>query len=296
MYNRPITHQECLDLFDDLLNHFDSTSMSSHPELQSLIQQLDDDQPIEPLTAAETAAALSDVQQPLAPQSPEEAVATTATTAATTNQPTKSATKSPSKSSPQQRQVNWKTHNARKLYRHLATEAPPADYDFAADGLGPLDFQLALIEQQQRQHVQLATQSFLQVYGHPGNGFWMFADRFRRFLMELDELQTSSTCDSNDGAIVNLRPALRLIAEWEAARSMRLPENVQFVRFLEHHTAEAKRLAAKCQSHFNFFHPLVQEAVLSSGGVFVYAHLLPPVPFRLDRRGKFFNFLPTEDL
>lgn len=290
MYNRPITQQECNDLFDDLLNHFDSTSMSSHPELQTLIQQLDDDQPIEALTAAETAAALSEVQ----PEPP------TAAATADSNPPT-ATTETPPVTP--LRQPNWKTHCARKLYRHLDTEEPPADYAFPA-GEGFLDYQLALLEQQQRQHVQLATQSFLQVYGHPGNGFWMFADRFRQFLLQLADQHGNGdvTGDADvtvvgdeGGDIANLRPALRLVGAWEAARSEHRSKNVQFVRFLEHHTGEAKRLAAKCQTHFNFFHPLVQAAVLQTRGVFVYAHLLPPVPFRLDRRGQFFNFLPTDD-
>lgn len=272
MYNRPIPQQECLGLFDDLLNHIDSKRMNSHPELQTLIRQLDETQehvPSIPLAVPATAAAAIPV--------------------------TPSSNPALNKSVERQRSYNWKTRHTVRLFRHLATEPPPVAYDFGAQGADFLDWQVALIEQQLRQHVQLATQNFLQVYGHPGNSSWMYADTFKGFLDELREHDTSAAIDERS-SIVNLMPALDLVHNWETQRSIRNKENRGLIQYLDYHTAKSKCVAAKGASHFFFFHPLVSEVILCSAGVFLYSHLLPGGPFRLDRQGNFFNFMPSEDL
>lgn len=301
MSNLPIPQQECDELFEDLLNIIDGNSNTgsggpgaSHPELQTLIRQLDADRPMPALSGAEAAAVLASSSSssepapapPLPP--PPQQQTNSSTTATTTTTP--------------QRPINLPNHSreCRRQFQHLNDEPPQRiDYGFPDGQRGLCAWQWQLLAQQQRQHVQLAAQSWLQVYGHPYSNWWRFADAFRSMLADLAEQHDDAAeAEEDDGAdglrIANLRPALRLLDEYEAARSVHNAANVRFVRFFERHAELSVRTLEL--HHQYFFHPFVQRAMLESRGVFLYAHLLPEMPFRLDRRGSAFRFLSSEDL
>lgn len=53
----------------------------------------------------------------------------------------------------------------------------------AENQLGFTDYQRELLNQQLRQHVQLATQCFIQVYGHPEYDLWKKANTYKQYLV-----------------------------------------------------------------------------------------------------------------
>lgn len=83
--------------------------------------------------------------------------------------------------------------------------------------------------------------------------------------------------------------ALDLIEEWENELAEDTPENTELV---EHMRCELEKIARN-GSHTMKFHPRVLD-VMCHSRVFLYADLLPPVPFRHDSP-KFSEFLPAED-
>lgn len=98
---------------------------------------------------------------------------------------------------------------------------------FDKDATGFTHTQLQVLEQQLRVHVQLATQSFLQSYGHPTNNLWQQAAQYKDMLHTLNGVLTESNVVSS--AVSNLPAALQLIDEWETELSENCSTNQSYV-------------------------------------------------------------------
>lgn len=96
--------------------------------------------------------------------------------------------------------------------------------------------------------------------------------------------------DKNDQlTIVNLKPALKLVGDWENELSENSTENTQFVRYLE---KEMDKLRGNL-SYTMQFHDRVLK-LIGHSKVFMYPELLPKIPFRFDTK-KLSEFIPAED-
>lgn len=132
-------------------------------------------------------------------------------------------------------------------------------------------------------HVQYSTQNYLQTYGHPEH--FSYASRFKSYLKEFKEL----TEKRQIRPIFNLQPALELIEKWETELAADTSENTEFIG---HIRSEMDKLS-KCRVYNMQFHPRLINLMCRSR-VFLYANLLPPVPFRHTTLKKS-EFMPGED-
>lgn len=124
-------------------------------------------------------------------------------------------------------------------------------------------------------HVQLAAQGFLQVYGHP-----MLHQKervYRDFLTDLDQ-QLGSSSGTQAIRIANLPAALSVIAEWETELSASTPENTQLLSFIQEQWARRQKGRKQQKVIAMQFHDRILEKI-SNSPAFVYASLLPTVPF-----------------
>lgn len=96
--------------------------------------------------------------------------------------------------------------------------------------------------------------------------------------------------DKNDHLIIhNLKPALKLISDWEIELSVNKPENTQLVRFLE---SEMNKLRKNLSHTMQFSERILK--LIAHSKVFMYPELLPKIPLRFDTK-KLSEFLPAED-
>ncbi|XP_059059642.1 uncharacterized protein LOC131852910 [Achroia grisella] len=149
--------------------------------------------------------------------------------------------------------------------------------------------QILILQQQLRIHVQLSTSNFLQLFIHPAH--WTMGPTYKEFLESLNKI-----AESNPKSVVNvcnLKPAVELIRSWEESVSNNTPANAAIVKFIQEEGERSRRRLVQNNMYVGEF-PEMMMSVVANSTVFVYPHLLPPVPYRLDLSRRF-CYLPSED-
>ncbi|XP_031624264.1 uncharacterized protein LOC116341381 isoform X2 [Contarinia nasturtii] len=141
------------------------------------------------------------------------------------------------------------------------------------------------LEEQLRMHVQLATQSYIQTYGHPE--FYPEAPKIKQYLDDLINIVDKENAGTI--SIYNLKPAVELITKWETELSQNTKENTELVTYLQN---EMNKLR-KNLSYTMQFHERIL-SIISESKVFIYPHLLPAIPFRF-KTAKSSEYFPAED-
>ncbi|XP_045537578.1 uncharacterized protein LOC106715753 [Papilio machaon] len=149
--------------------------------------------------------------------------------------------------------------------------------------------QILILEQQIRQHIQLAASNFLQLFTHPT--YWSYAPKYKEYLETLNNVASANPKSVVN--VCNLKPALDLVTTWENTVSEVTPENTAMVEHIKKEVQRSRNRSASCSLHIGDFHDTLKDVVANSC-VFLYPHLLPPMMYRPDSL-KRFKFLPPED-
>ncbi|XP_020712601.1 uncharacterized protein LOC101453433 [Ceratitis capitata] len=157
----------------------------------------------------------------------------------------------------------------------------PAE-ELPTDGKGFTRFQHDILQQQLRLHVQMLTQTFVQSYSHPN--YWKLAPKAKDMLMELEQKAE----DDASFRAWNLRPAMKLIRQWEEDLSEDTPQNKEMMKFIN---SEVHSTRSNCRQ-VPRFPPRIMELMLNSK-VFMYPQYLPRIPFR-SRPRRYECFAPAE--
>ncbi|XP_053615021.1 uncharacterized protein LOC128677880 isoform X2 [Plodia interpunctella] len=148
--------------------------------------------------------------------------------------------------------------------------------------------QIIILQQQLRQHVQLAASNFMQLYVHPLNyGFGPTYKSFLESLVKIADKTPNSVAD-----VCNLRPAMQLVNNWQAKVSENTPENREYIQFIQDDCAKWSHYLAKNNYYMGDFHPMYKKAIAESS-VFLYPYLLPPKPYH--NRQRRHAYLISED-
>ncbi|KAJ0173997.1 hypothetical protein K1T71_010143 [Dendrolimus kikuchii] len=150
--------------------------------------------------------------------------------------------------------------------------------------------QILILQQQLRQHIQLATSNFLQLYVHPQ--YWSYAPAYKKYLDTFTDL-----LKHNPKTVVNvcnLKPAMELMTTWQDTVSEDTPENTKLVQFIQKEIEKNRRNAAQNHLYAGDFPEMFKEVVVNSP-VFLYPHLLPPIPYRADNPMRRNTYLQSED-
>ncbi|XP_075981304.1 uncharacterized protein LOC142979948 [Anticarsia gemmatalis] len=175
------------------------------------------------------------------------------------------------------------------LQRHLRQPKTQCVTIQVDNGLKILPEQVAILQQQLRQHIQLATSNYLQLYIHPVH--WSMAPTYKEYLESLSKL-----CESNPKSVArvcNLQPALELVKTWESTVSANTPENKEMVEFIHRESERCRRRFSNKSLYVGEFHSTFLSTVANSG-VFLYPHLLPPMPYRADHTRRY-SYTRAED-
>ncbi|XP_058449807.1 uncharacterized protein LOC131429599 [Malaya genurostris] len=156
----------------------------------------------------------------------------------------------------------------------------PVEVNLDGQQTGFVNFQLQLLQQQLRVHVQLAAQNFLQSYAHPK--FWKMANTFKNMLIELqNEAATNPAMKA-----WNLDAAVDCCLSWESELQHLTDENNEFMEFLLKEAEKAEKAKQDSKYYQSTFHPKMMEKVVNNRA-FLYPKLLPYTPFRMDLRSEF---------
>ncbi|KAK9701168.1 hypothetical protein QE152_g30795 [Popillia japonica] len=140
------------------------------------------------------------------------------------------------------------------------------------------DAQANLLQQQMRQHVQMLTQNFILGYEHPE--YSEVASKCKEYLLNLKCLSSLKTCSYFFAA--NLQPALDLLDFWEK----KFQSNDEEVQCTKEYVArvynDSKTSINLGNTYVITFPPLILETI-SRSNVFLYASLLPKIPFKPPR-------------
>ncbi|XP_026495449.2 uncharacterized protein LOC113400185 isoform X1 [Vanessa tameamea] len=150
--------------------------------------------------------------------------------------------------------------------------------------------QVQLLQQQLRQHIQLAASNFLQLFVHPMH--WSYAPKYKEYLVTLNEMTLTNPKSVVD--VCNLKPAIDLVESWECSLSDNTPDTVAMVEFIQKEMEKCRRRTTQNSVYVAEFPELFKKVVANSS-VFLYPYLLPPVPYRADFKHKRFNYLRSED-
>lgn len=182
---------------------------------------------------------------------------------------------------------------------------------FPDHAVGFTEHQKQLLEQQLRMHVQLATQGYLQAYGHPM--LYPKAPVFRGYLVRKndeshatqqkqtyfpiifqDELHhIISASPTQIIRIANLPWATSLATEWEAELSMSSEANTELVAFIQGQWTKCQRGRQQQKVIQMQFPDRIMQKIIDSK-VFIYSTLLPLLPF-FDKQYKVKNLTIAEE-
>ncbi|CAH0713140.1 unnamed protein product, partial [Brenthis ino] len=150
--------------------------------------------------------------------------------------------------------------------------------------------QVQVLQQQLRQHVQLAAGNFLQLYVHPT--LWQYAPQYKEYLQSLNNMTVTNPKSVVN--VCNLKPALDLIGSWEKTLSENPQDAELLVAFLTKEVEKYRRRTAQNSMYMGDFHEMFKKVVANSP-VFLYPYLLPPMPYRADFAHKRSSYLNSED-
>ncbi|XP_063366858.1 uncharacterized protein LOC134655338 [Cydia amplana] len=156
-------------------------------------------------------------------------------------------------------------------------------------GVKVLPEQIEIYQQQLRQHIQLCASNFLQLFVHPVH--WALAPTYRENLETFNKMAEDNP--ESVANVCNLKPAIDLVRSWETSVSADTPENMEMIAFVQKEIERSRRRAAQNNLYVGDF-PKMFLNVVSNSPVFLYPHLLPPIPFRSDVFRKF-GYLRCED-
>ncbi|XP_053966533.1 uncharacterized protein LOC128868456 [Anastrepha ludens] len=140
--------------------------------------------------------------------------------------------------------------------------------ELPSNAVGFTKFQHNILQQQLRIHVQMLTQTFIQSYSHPN--YWKLAPKARGMLEEMEQ----KALDDASFRAWNLKPALKLIRQWEEELNKDTLENKEMMEFI--HT-EIDHTKSNCRQ-IPRFPPRIMDLILNSK-VFMYPQYLPRIPF-----------------
>ncbi|XP_058117169.1 uncharacterized protein LOC131259645 [Anopheles coustani] len=160
-------------------------------------------------------------------------------------------------------------------WHNYHTVQVPVKLELLDEPVGFNEFQLQLLQQQLRMHVQLTTQHFLQTYAHPL--FWESAKTFKDMLVELE-----TVCKPKPNVLPwNLPLALECCQSWEEELASESESNKLYIKYLDESIAHAEKLQlARSKFHQVDFHWRIKEKILTSKA-FLYPALIPYKTFRL---------------
>lgn len=157
------------------------------------------------------------------------------------------------------------------------------------DGAVMLPEQVQILQQQLRQHVQVAACNFLQLFIHPIH--WSYAPNYKQYL---ETLYSTSTNNPNSVVnVCNLRPAVELIRTWEKTVGDKTPENEAMLAHIENETIKYRRRHNNNGLYVGEFHEMFQQVVANSS-VFLYPYLLPVMPYKPEKTRRI-HYCQAED-
>lgn len=177
----------------------------------------------------------------------------------------------------------------RRLYKNMSHVKPLRENVDHKTINGFTNEQRKLFDQQMRIHIQFATQTFMQTYKHPllSN----YAPEFKRFLSEINERVNEMAQFNAIERFHNLRNAVELANNWEIELSQDNSENCEYINFIKKENEHYKKLPYQYSMKFG---EKILKAICHSD-VFMYANLLPKIPFKEAIREKCTFFVPVED-
>ncbi|XP_028166935.1 uncharacterized protein LOC114357508 isoform X3 [Ostrinia furnacalis] len=171
-------------------------------------------------------------------------------------------------------------------------QAPPAVHRMQVevnDTNTILPEQILILQQQLRIHIQLAASNFLQLYVHPIH--WSYGPSYKEYLETFSKMATANPKSVVN--VCNLRPAMELVESWAETVSENTPENTELVEFIQKESDRCRRRHANNNPYIGDFHETLMRVVANSC-VFVYPHLLPPMPYRPHHNRRCI-YMPSED-
>ncbi|CAH0401411.1 unnamed protein product [Chilo suppressalis] len=149
--------------------------------------------------------------------------------------------------------------------------------------------QVLILQQQLRQHVQLSTSNFLQLFVNPLH--WAIAPVYKDYLESLSRMVEVNP--SSVAGVCNLKAAMELVKNWEETVSKDTPENTAMVEFIQKEAERWRRSTANNRLYTGEF-PEKFKKVVANSTVFLYPYLLPPLPYGADSKRKY-SYLRSED-
>ncbi|CAG9795572.1 unnamed protein product [Diatraea saccharalis] len=149
--------------------------------------------------------------------------------------------------------------------------------------------QVLILQQHLRQHIQIATSNFLQLFINPLH--WAKAPTYKEYLETL--LKMVNENPSSVVNVCNLHQAVELVHKWEESVSKDTPENTAMVEFIQKEAERWRRNTAYNKLYVGEFHETFNKVVANSP-VFLYPYLLPPMPYAADSKRRF-SYLRSED-
>ncbi|KAI4468523.1 yy1 associated protein-related [Holotrichia oblita] len=137
------------------------------------------------------------------------------------------------------------------------------------------DAQANLLQQQMRQHVQMLAQNFILGYEHPE--YFEIASKCKEYLLNLKCLSSLKTFSYFFAA--NLQPALDLLDFWEKKFQSNDEEVQRTKEYVARVYNESKTSMDLGNTYVITFPQLILETI-SRSNAFLYASLLPKIPFR----------------
>ncbi|XP_045777543.1 GON-4-like protein isoform X2 [Maniola jurtina] len=150
--------------------------------------------------------------------------------------------------------------------------------------------QVSILEQQLRQHIQLATSNFLQLFVHPIH--WPYAPKYKEYLETFNKIASENPKSVVN--VCNLTPAVELVRTWETTVSEDTEENKKMIEFVQAEIEKCRRRCAANNLYTGDF-PVLFKKVVANSPVFLYPHMLPSMPYRANYMTKRFSYTQPED-
>lgn len=142
--------------------------------------------------------------------------------------------------------------------------------------------QMLLLQQQMRQHVQIATQHYLQTYKHPMLS--EMAQNFKDFLLTITEMGKFKTVSAFH--VANLEAATDLIERWEEKFANNDPNIASMMEHVQNVIDTSINYRKRRNNDYIVTHAPYYITTISESPVFMYPELIPKIPFKCDKLNK----------